>query len=305
VARLDQAVTTLAAAQTISAARARQLRWVAGELTHALTRDDFPAPARTDLRALFAAETIAAYLDLAQRGQLRARTAGGDGHSTPASMRIRRDCLQLLAQAAGVPAELPERPPMPALHQVIDPWRRSVFHHHLEQAAHRFTAGDARIRLLAMIGVVLDTGARAGELCALQVGDLTDDLSAVRIVRRPQARSTSAPTIAHLALSTPTRAALRHWLAVREGLVAPLQGGKKALWVSVRANHAGVLDEHGAARLRPPGMPLQPRGLARSYTRAVAELNADMAGQPGWQPMPRRLEQLRRAISTHPESDGD
>jgi integrase len=247
---------------------------------------------------------VAAYLDLAGRGELRARAVRGDGHSTQASMRIRRDCLQLIAQAAGVPAEIPERPPMPELHRVVDPWRRSVFHHYLEQAAHRFTAGDGRIRLLAMIGVVLDTGARAGELCALQVGDLAEDLSSLRIVRRPQARSTTAPVVERVGLSGPTRSALRHWLAVREGIVAHVQGGKKALWVSVRANHAGVLDESGGARLRPPGMPLQPRGLARAYTRAVAELNVDMAGQPGWQPMPYRLEQLRRAVAGHPPTAG-
>jgi hypothetical protein len=43
-------------------------------------------------------------------------------------------------------------------------------------------------------------------------------------------------------------------------------------------------------------MPLMPRGLARAYTRAVVELNVELAGEPGWEPLPTRLEQLRRGV---------
>jgi hypothetical protein len=43
-------------------------------------------------------------------------------------------------------------------------------------------------------------------------------------------------------------------------------------------------------------MPLQSRGLRRAYERAVDELNVDFAGMRDWQPLPSRLEQLRRGI---------
>jgi hypothetical protein len=49
-------------------------------------------------------------------------------------------------------------------------------------------------------------------------------------------------------------------------------------------------------------MPLRPRGLQRAYTRAVVELNTELAGSPGWQPLPYRLEQLRRAVEIHPSN---
>jgi hypothetical protein len=62
-------------------------------------------------------------------------------------------------------------------------------------------------------------------------------------------------------------------------LVRRVQGTATAVWVSVRAHHAG-----------PVGMPLMSRGLARAYTRAVVELNVELAGEPGWEPLPTRLE---------------
>jgi integrase len=154
--------------------------------------------------------------------------------------------------------------------------------------------------MLALLGVVLDTGARAGELTALTVDDLPEDLSTVRIERRPQARSSAPAQVESLALSDSTRAALRRWLALRTEIVAALQGTTRALWVSLRPNHAGLAREDGGSVPRPPGMPLQPRGLARAYTRAVDEANALLADTPGWSPLPRRLEQLRRSVSAEP-----
>ena len=41
-------------------------------------------------------------------------------------------------------------------------------------------------------------------------------------------------------------------------------------------------------------------GLARAYVREIRSLNTDMAGEPGWEPMPERMEQLRRAIELVP-----
>ncbi|MDI2127775.1 hypothetical protein [Yinghuangia seranimata] len=304
--QLDRALMRATSRDGVSPARARQLRWVVGELRRALDREDFPRGARASLSDLFAAEPAERYLDLAARGELRLRAAAGAPASTVASVRVRMDCLEILARAAKVPVVLPERPAMQELKAPVGARQRSLLHGWLEAAADRPGADAGRVRLFALVGVVLDTGARAGELCALKVADLAPDLDAVTVVRKPQARSVAPPTTERHELSDHTRAAMRRWLDVREELVQHVEGTRTALWVSVRGNHAGVLDADGHARLRPPGMPLMPRGLARAYTRTVVQVNADMVGRPGWEPLPYRLEQLRRAVEPHPtESSQD
>ncbi|MFG2487858.1 hypothetical protein ACGFSI_34555 [Streptomyces virginiae] len=66
-------------------------------------------------------------------------------------------------------------------------------------------------------------------------------------------------------------------------------GTATALWVSLPGNHL-------LGQTVPAGTPLMPRGLARAWTRAVAETNVEMAGQPSWEPLPTRMEQLRRGV---------
>jgi integrase len=300
LAALDGYVAELTASQDVSAARARQLRWVAGELRRAAELPGFPQPASgTDgVAALLSAAQVTAYLDAADRGELRRRASAGTGQSTRASRRIRLDCLRMIAAAAHCPP-IEERLTPPEPHQVVASRERGELYRYLTEHANHAGANAARVRLLALVGVVLDTGARAGELCAMRLPDLAPDLSSVVVVRRPQAGSAEAPTTERIPLSGASVTALGHWLTVRAGLVRAVQGGASALWVSVRGNHAGTLDVGGAARRRPPGMPLRPRGLARAYTKAIVALNADLAGAPGWQPLPRQLERLRRAI--HPD----
>ncbi|NUU21752.1 MAG: hypothetical protein HOV68_09595 [Streptomycetaceae bacterium] len=298
--QLDRALLRVTSRDETSASRARQLRWVAGELRRAVVRDGFPVEARASLADLFAAEPVSVYLELAARGELRTRVTAGSSRSTVASIRVRMDCLEILARAGEVPVFLPERPAMQELKRPVGARQRSLLQRWLEAAADRPGADAGRVRLFALVGVVLDTGARAGELCALRLDDLGPDLATVTVVRKPQARSVAPPTTEVHELSGHTQAALKHWLDVREELIREVQGSATALWVSVRGNHAGVLDADGRARLRPPGMPLMPRGLARAYTRTVVQVNADMVGHPGWEPLPYRLEQLRRAVEPHP-----
>ncbi|WP_377268187.1 hypothetical protein [Peterkaempfera sp. SMS 1(5)a] len=297
VAELERLVEGLVQRPEVSAARARQLRWVAGELARAAARGALPAGAGHSVGGLLEPRAVADYLESAARGELRRRAVPDPARSSDASMRVRADCLAIVARAAGVPLELPQRPEVPEPRPTVDARRRSLLLRHLADGAGRHRADPGRLRLLALVGVVLDTGARAGELCALRLDDLGEDLDQVRVVRHPQARSVSPPRTEVLPLSGGTRAALRQWLPARGGLVAAAQGRVDALWVSVRGNHAGVVDAEGHARRRPPGMPLMPRGLARAYTRTVADLNVELAGSPGWEPLPRRLEQLRRAVA--------
>ena len=267
-----------------------------GELDRALAHDDFPDGADMSLAALLSAGSMARYFELAESGALRARTAADPTMASTASTRVRVDCLAILARAGRVPAELPERPAMPVLKEPVGARQRSLLSGRL--AAHARGAGTtpARLRLFAVIGVVLDTGARAGELCAMRLQDLGPDRETIVVTRRPQARSVTPPVRETVPLSAPTRAALRWWLDARQELVQHVQGTATAVWVSVRPNHAGVNRLDGDPQPRPAGMPLMPRGLARAYTRAIVELNAEMAGRTGWTPLPTRLEQLRRGI---------
>jgi integrase len=197
-----------------------------------------------------------------------------------------------------LPLVLGERAPQPEVHETVDAPTRSQLRAYLLDRAENPPVLAAHVRLLAIIGTVLDTGARVGELCALRVQDMELDVRepAITIVRKPQARRIAEPVTERIALSRGTAAALRNWLERRQELIDEFDLGVKSLWVSVAGNHAGLPAQDGHSIRRPPGMPLQPRGLQRAYTRAVVELNSELAGSPGWQPLPYRLELLRRAI---------
>jgi integrase len=285
------------AEREVSKARARQLRWVAGELALVRHHEEFPFRDAAEAADLLQPGPISAYLDLASRGELRRRAKAGNPQATNASMRIRADCLKILGEHGGIPVAVADRPGLPDLRETVDGPSRSQLREYLAKRAEHTGAPAARVRLFALIGVELDTGARVGELAALTLADLADDLSTVTVVRRPQARTVSEAVRDTVKLSDGARAALKAWLEVREDLVQPLHGTAKALWVSVMPNHAGHLNVEGEAIRRPPGMPLMPRGMQRAYTRAVVEANMALAGSPGWIPLPVRFEQLRRAVT--------
>jgi integrase len=299
--------------ESISPARARQLRWVAKELRIVSAHPDFrpDGPVR-EAADLLGPQALTSYLRLAQEGELRQRpTSTGDGTSSASSMRIREDCLRLICQELALPLVLGERAPLPAPREVVGGPTRSQLRAYLAEKAQSPPTRPGRIRLLAIIGTVLDTGARVGELCALRIQDLdvSEADAILTVVRRPQARSVSEPATERIILSPGTSAALRHWLRTREEILTPLQIGVKSLWVSVAGNHAGLPAADGHSIRRPAGMPLRPRGLQRAYTRTVVELNMELAGSPGWSPLPYRLEQLRRAVEVDPshlvDSDAD
>jgi hypothetical protein len=99
------------------------------------------------------------------------------------------------------------------------------------------------------------------------------------------------PDVEWYALREGTRVAVRRWLEVREGLVEalPLEGARTALWVTLVPGMKG-----------PPGLPLGPRGIRHAYERGVTALNFVMAGSYGWEPLPTRMEQLRRSVDVVP-----
>ncbi|MGW7448068.1 hypothetical protein [Kitasatospora sp. NPDC054795] len=100
--------------------RAKQLRWVAGELRTALERGAILPTATGSLAQLLAPDTLADYLAAAERGLLRRKPAARPGQASPASMRVREDCLHVLGARAGITVTLPDRdPPRAELRPVV------------------------------------------------------------------------------------------------------------------------------------------------------------------------------------------
>ncbi|MFE2352097.1 site-specific integrase [Kitasatospora cineracea] len=265
--------------------RAKQLRWIAGELRTALERGAIPPQAADSLNALLAPATLAAYLGAAEQGLLRRKPAARPDQPSPASMRVREDCLRILGAEAGLTLALPERErPAVALRPVITARPRSILLGHLESAT-RPGRDDARTRILAIIGTVLDTGCRAGELCALRTADVDLRRGTIRLTRLPQHSDPHVPPATEtVALSPTTRAALRHWLTTRARLT--LRDTTRPPAPATRPpTPCGSASPPAAT---PAPAPLRVRGLARAYARAIHDLNTDMAGQPVWHPLPRR-----------------
>ncbi|WP_189827078.1 hypothetical protein [Streptomyces finlayi] len=197
---------------------------------------------------------------------------------------------------------------------------------------------EDRTRLLAMVAIVLAAAPRSGELAALRLTDLAPDEQAVGLRRRQQkgppnraekiaelaevgpasvravlwgqrhqvseatyqrivaARSTvdPLPEVEWYALGKGAQAAVRRWLDVRRQLIdsGPLQGGQTGLWVTLVPTKAG-----------PPGITLRPQGLTQAFARGMTALNWLMGAEHGWEPMPTRMEQLRRAVTAVPLAD--
>lgn len=144
-------------------------------------------------------------------------------------------------------------------------------------------------RFVAILAVLLDTRARTGELVTRRTGHLTDDYSAIEVVRCPQHGTCNGPESYVVPLSPLSRAALSQWLPIRARLTEPLQGSSTALWVSLSHNHAGFANQKGQPISRAPGMPLQQRGLIRSYHTGRHRYELVHL-------LPPKLEQLRRAL---------
>ncbi|WP_328753608.1 hypothetical protein OHT57_47130 (plasmid) [Streptomyces sp. NBC_00285] len=275
----------------VSAARARQVTWVVGEYTRALVHAEHPLAAEAGVDEVFTREPVKEYLRLARTGQLRVRRAADPSRGSDNSEQIRLEVLKLLVTACGAEdyAELPPQPDPPRKKPVAKR-PRALLRAQLTELADAPDVTASKLRMLAVGAVVSDTGIRAGEMCARQIEDLSPLLEELRVVRRPQGWSESEAYAELLALSGLSRAALKRWLPERQRLLTRVGGTATALWVSLRGNH------HGGQHV-PEGTPLMPRGLARAWTRAVVDTNIEMAGQPSWEPLPTRMEQLRRGVT--------
>lgn len=274
----------------VSAARARQVTWVVGEYTRALAHPEHPLGDEAAVDEVFTREPVNEYLRLARTGQLRVRRAADPSRGSDNSEQIRLEVLKLLVTACAAEdvADLPPQPDPPRK-QPVAKRPRALLRAQLTELADAPDVTASKLRMLAVGAVVSDTGIRSGEMCALGIEDLSPLLEELRVVRRPQGWSESEAYAELLALSGLSRAALKRWLPERQRLLTRVGGTATALWVSLRGNH------HGGQHV-PEGTPLMPRGLARAWTRAVVDTNIEMAGQPSWEPLPTRMEQLRRGV---------
>ncbi|HEY5834957.1 hypothetical protein [Streptomyces sp.] len=294
VRALDAVVDALAG--EVSASRARQLRMVVGMWSRAL--EMWPAGRRRpagSAAGMFAEPTLRAFWDLAAAGRLRAREEDIGRELPVATLRIVRDCLGILAGEV-VPGREVWLPVVERqdLKSAVAPGQLRVLYRRLVDMAGQgplerdgtLLSAEDRTRLLAIVAVVLDTGARSGELAAQRVGDLDEDLLELRSVRRPQNSVQLPVQEAVWPLQPGTAVAVRRWLVVRDGLISHLEGTQSALWVSLQAN-----------QWQPePGFALRAQGIRQAYARGVAALNWVMAGETGWEPLPGVLERLTRTV---------
>ncbi|MFI1798987.1 hypothetical protein ACH427_16800 [Streptomyces sp. NPDC020379] len=297
-----------ACAEAPSEARERQIRAHARELVRGLRHPGHPLTTEADLEDVLAEESLRAYEELALAGELRAR-----GEVRPTSERtalVRSDVMVMLQRVLGLPVvHLRVREVLP-LKTPVDRGRQGQLRASLQTLSDYIgrrtgwtveggllTRGYPRwVRMLALASVVLDTGGRVGELCAMRLDDLSPGLEEVRVRRRPQGAGPAyQPTTEIFVLSAATRAALQRWLQVRRLLMREVTGAADYLWVSVRGNHGGVVEDQ-EPEYRAAGTALQPRGVGRAYSAAVAKVNVDLGGEVGWSPLPERMEQLRRGV---------
>ncbi|MEE4546621.1 hypothetical protein V2S66_32240 [Streptomyces sp. V4-01] len=283
------ALDTLLGRLPAGPSRRRQLGMVRAELAQALTLGTLPVAAQGGLARLLADDTLRTYVRVAGTGSLRTRTVRGARPPTAAATNAARlACLDQIRRAAGLPPigwgqAVPVAPrPTPLAAQITD-LREQLGHALITRAS---TPGQ--IRLHAVVALVLDTAARSGELADRRLTDLDLATRQLRLLRQPQHGTHAPPRHESVPLTHLSVAALERWLPVRDRLVQRAHGTSR-LWVSLTPNHSGVVDPAVPLVRRPAGMPLEERGLLRSYQqgRAAHGLTALL---------PPKLEQLRRAV---------
>lgn len=291
-ASLEAARDAACTSPDLGPSRARQLNWVAGEMVAyaaLLPREQRPH----DAAGWFAQSFVDGYLLSADSGALRQRAAD-DRPSPDATRRVRRRCVRLLAEAARRPAPEMDLVPLPDTRPRAEQRTADLAVAHWTGRADPVSAKPGEVRTAAMAALIHEAGLRSGELAALSPGDL--DLAGGTLTyqpRPPAARLLPPPRTVRL--SSRTVRTLRHWLQVRAELTEQTPR-TRTLWVSLAGNHDG----YGVRR--PAGMPLQPTGLRRAYRRAVAAANVQLAGAPGFSPLPRTAGRLRGPDDTTADS---
>lgn len=297
--KLSELVREVLADPEVTESVSKHVRWVEGTLHRALKEKDYRDRYGASLKDLLG-PGAAALCDMTDEGQLRARELKTPPKHVTASQRRRASILRRLAAAAGVPSGAYSYP-KPTPKATMPAWARSELHNRVRTEVDARPSDPGRARFLVVLGTVLDTAARAGELCTIGIADIAPDLSLAKITRNPQADGSDLHVTEVWPLSPVTQAALAHWLPIRARLTEDLEGGAGALFVVLHGNRA---DHRQGAYKR--GMPLMLRGMIGSYRAHVQELKADKTnrGGAGWE-LPTGLEQLRRGVQERRDSYAD
>jgi hypothetical protein len=259
----------------ISHGRARQLWMVVGMWDRALGHGKFPEQAHRTAAQLFTTPVLRTFWELAQAGSLRklAPEQGQPAELPLATLRITRDCLRILAGLV-----------LPGHTEV---WLPSIPQTDPKTPVRSETLGMVYRRLaeLAAAGPL----ERSGTALSYEGGQ-RHQVSEATYQRIVAAQDAVDPLldVEWYVLGEGAQTAVRRWLEVRRQLIdsGPLQGGQTGLWVTLVPTKAG-----------PPGVTLRPQGLTQAFARGMSALNWLMAGEHGWEPMPTRMEQLRRAVT--------
>ncbi|MFD8197539.1 hypothetical protein [Streptomyces wuyuanensis] len=179
----------------VSPERGRQLWMLVGMLDRAVARGTMPVGSERAAARLFTGPALAAFWELAEAGELRARAEDVGKPLPVASLRVVRDCLAIVASMV-VPNRRVRLPVVeqPELKPVIDSRSQRALYRKLADLAARgplqrdglALSPEERDRLLAMVAIVLAAGTRSGELTAVRVDDLAPGATAVGVRRRQQ-----------------------------------------------------------------------------------------------------------------------
>lgn len=276
-----------------------QLNWIVAELVAAMDTGGIPPDQSEEARRLITEHALLNFLALADADAYRVRsrsiTKGPSAHSA----RVRRTVLRHIAAAYGRPVKL-DSPAQPSRRTDLPTPRQRNGLWSFVATAHMYAVTTARrnslIRLAAVIGITLDTGARSGENAAAQISDLSEDLWTITLSIRPQGVGNDEPTRTAFRLSEKTRNALTYWLKVRTELTSRHEGGEvHALWVTVRAGgwSGRATPDRQIRPVHIVGMPLSRSALTSEYARAVRWLNTHRYDDPTWEPIPGTIERLR------------
>lgn len=263
---------------------------------------------------------------IAMLAQAELRLVASQPEAPIPTVRAWRAAIRALAGYAGVPADLTSLPAPTPRRVLSSEGVRALETLRRRQMITLMPQEQARLSMvLALLTAAPLTGT---QLCGLHLHDLDERMATLAVpvrprqwrrlelrpdpgksgpetagsetagpeATRPKAATTEGsgpeaaePEMMRLDLPAYVRDAITRWLAVRNPLVQALRGSTDVLLVSVAANH----DPRTSAVL-PPGLPLKPRGLQRSFTRAALAANAELVGQPGF-PLPTSLELARRS----------
>ncbi|MEZ0069925.1 integrase [Streptacidiphilus sp. MAP12-20] len=253
---------------TGSASSRERHAWTRREVAVALTLPDFPQV--STVADLFTTPTLALLWELGCADRLRTRTARRSRREGPQSVNTRLarwSSLSRLLEASGCSAELPPRPQPDPPVVPLSPDEGVRVADEIEPRLHRrFGGRDLKmVRLLAVVGLILDTGARTAELHALRWDDFGPELRTVTLVRHGPGANFDVPALREVyALSPRTRDALEDWRAERDTLAAGIQGADEGkVWVTLSSSRSG-----------PPGRSLALGGLARTYNTVIDLLEA-------------------------------